>query len=483
MEYSSWPGETTTADVIRMRAGLAGLQEADAAVAKAQAERIRSLAALAEVATGQVARLSSRDSREREMPMRSVAAEVAFATHVHDMTAQRELGDAHTLVTKFAATVTALEDGRISKRHVDVILETGLPILDDQVRAAWEETVLDYAARQAPGRTKAYARQLAEAVNPEGMTVRHARAAETRGVSVLDLDDGMALLQLRLPAAVAYGIRDRIRRQARAIRDAANIERARRAEEAAAASDQGAVESAEGAPSAGAIEQLPGDVLDTTLDGTGLAAGEDPVIDDTRTLVQIGADVAADMLLTGSPAIDPTTGEHLPGGLGAIHAQVQVVVPVLTLLGKTDAGASLHGQIPIDPDTARHLARTAPGWDRILCHPITGTVLEVDRYTPGTDQRRYLQARDQHCRGFGCRQPAHRCQIDHNHEHHDGGPTALTNLAHFCTRHHTLKTETEWTVRQLPNGTVEFTSPLGKTYTDEPPPRVMFIPDGDPPPF
>ncbi|KAA9148692.1 DUF222 domain-containing protein [Microbacterium lushaniae] len=474
MEYSSWPGETTAADTVRMRAGLAGLQDADAAVAKAQAERIRSLAALAEVAAGQVARIGSRDSREREMPMRSLAAEVAFATHVHDMTAQRELGDAHTLVTKFAATVTALEEARISKRHVDVILETGLPIADDQVRAAWEETVLDYAARQAPGRTKAYARQLAEAVNPEGMTIRHARAAETRGVSILDLDDGMALLQLRLPAAVAYGIRDRIRRQARAIRDAANIERARRAQ-AAAVEDAVENDTIEGAVAEAAA------VSDAAVEG--FAADEEPVVDDTRTLVQIGADVAADMLLTGAPAIDPTTGEHLPGGLGAIHAQVQVVVPVLTLLGKTDAGASLHGQIPIDPDTARHLAGTAPGWDRILCHPITGTVLEVDRYTPGTDQRRYLQARDQHCRGFGCRQPAHRCQIDHNHEHHDGGPTALTNLAHFCTRHHTLKTETEWTVRQQQDGTVEFTSPLGKTYTDEPPPRVMFIPDGDPPPF
>ncbi len=199
--------------------------------------------------------------------------------------------------------------------------------------------------------------------------------------------------------------------------------------------------------------------------------------------MQIGADVAADMLLTGAPALDPTSGEQLPGGLGAIQAQVQVVVPVLTLLGQTDAGASLHGQIPIDPETARHLAATAPGWDRVLCHPITGTVLEVDRYTPGTDQRRYLRARDQHCRGFGCRQPAHRCQLDHNHEHHDGGPTALTNLAHFCTRHHTLKTETEWTVRQLRDGTVEFTSPLGKSYTDEPPPRVMFVPDPGPPPF
>ncbi|QEV99437.1 DUF222 domain-containing protein [Microbacterium caowuchunii] len=449
MEFDSWPGETPAADVVRMRAGLAGLQDADAAVARAQAARIRHLAALADVATDQVARIASQGSREREMPVRSLAAEVAFATHVHDMTAQRDLGEAQTLVTKFSATVTALENARISQRHVDVILETGLPIVDDEVRMAWEEIVLDYAARQAPGRTKAYARQLAEAVNPEGMADRHARAVDGRGVSVIDLDDGMALLQLRLPAAVAYGIRDRLRRQARAIRDAANAERARRTEEP----------------------------------GAGHDAAEQPVIDDIRTLVQIGADVAADMLLTGAPAIDPTSGEQLPGGLGAIQAQVQIVVPVLTLLGKTDAGASLHGQIPIDPDTARHLAGAALGWDRVLCHPITGTVLEVDRYTPGTDQRRYLRARDQHCRGFGCRQPAHRCQLDHNHEHHDGGPTALANLAHFCTRHHTLKTETEWSVRQLPDGAVEFTSPLGRSYTDEPPPRVMFVPDPDSPPF
>jgi hypothetical protein len=94
-----------------------------------------------------------------------------------------------------------------------------------------------------------------------------------------------------------------------------------------------------------------------------------------------------------------------------------------------------------------------------------------------------LQARDQHCRGFGCRTPAHRCQIDHNHEHHDGGRTATSNLAHLCTRHHTLKTETEWSVRQQHDGTLQFTSPLGNTYTDTPPRHVTFHPDGDPPPF
>ena len=217
-------------------------------------------------------------------------------------------------------------------------------------------------------------------------------------------------------------------------------------------------------------------------EGAPMAEASMPTVEDVRTLSQVAADLACDLLLTGAPAIDPTS-DRSSGGLGAIRAHVQVVVPVLTLLEKAERGASLHGQIPIDPETARRLAGDAPGWDRVLCDPVTGTVLEVDRYTPRADQLRFLRARDQHCRAPGCRQPAHRCQVDHNHEHHEGGVTALGNLAHLCVRHHTLKSETEWTVRQLAGGSLEFRSPLGHTYHDDPPPRVVFVPEGDPPPF
>ncbi|TXK16037.1 HNH endonuclease signature motif containing protein [Microbacterium wangchenii] len=475
MEISPRPGEIRPHDANRMHAGLAGVLEEKAVIARAQAALIRHQAELAAIALDEMERMTSRASREREMPMRSLSAEVACATHVHDLTAQKELNDAYAFVTRFAATLAALDEARISKRHADVILEVGASIDEADVRAAWEHTVLDRAARETPGRTRAFARELAEAVNPVSMSERFAEACETRGVSIVDLDDGMALLQVRLPAALAYGIRDRIRQQARLIRDAANAERARRAAEQSVATPAD-------------HEPAPDAAAPTLCDATAPSAEEDAdpapaeVIDDTRTMAQIGADLVSDMLLTGTPAIDPVA-DRSAGGLGAIRAHVQVVVPVLTLAGKTHAGASLHGQIPIDPETARRLAGDAPGWDRVMCDPITGTVLEVDRYTPRADQQRFLRARDQHCRGFGCRQPAHRCQIDHNHEHHEGGPTAIGNLAHLCTRHHTLKTETAWTVRQLGDGSLEFTSPLGNVYTDEPPPRVMFIPDGDPPPF
>lgn len=198
---------------------------------------------------------------------------------------------------------------------------------------------------------------------------------------------------------------------------------------------------------------------------------------DERTLAQIGADICADLLLTAAPTIDPTTETACPGGLRAIRAQVQITVPVLTLLGHTDVGAAVAGRTPIDPESARRLAARAPGWDRVMCDPILGTVLEVDRYSPTAAQRRYLAARDQHCRAPGCRAPLTRCQIDHNHEAQHGGATTLRNLAHLCTRHHTLKTETAWTVSQDPDGTLRFQSPLGQRVTDSPPPRVMFLPD------
>src|SRR3546814_20226178 len=90
------------------------------------------------------------------------------------------------------------------------------------------------------------------------MTERHARAAEARGVSVRVSDDGMALLQVPLPATLAPGIGYRGRQQARAIRDAAIAERARRVAETAATET-----------STSAAAEMPGEatVADTVVAG------------------------------------------------------------------------------------------------------------------------------------------------------------------------------------------------------------------------
>ncbi|MEB0268080.1 HNH endonuclease, partial [Cryobacterium sp. 10I5] len=62
-------------------------------------------------------------------------------------------------------------------------------------------------------------------------------------------------------------------------------------------------------------------------------------------------------------------------------AQVNVTVPVLTLLGKSAEPGYLAGYGPIDPETARRLAAGAPSFTRLLTHPETGVVLSMGRDT------------------------------------------------------------------------------------------------------
>ncbi|MFF7294275.1 HNH endonuclease signature motif containing protein, partial [Microbacterium sp. NPDC008134] len=149
-----------------------------------------------------------------------------------------------------------------------------------------------------------------------------------------------------------------------------------------------------------------------------------------------------------------------------------------TLAGLDDHPAELDGHGPLDPDIARTLAGHNNGWTRLFLDP-DGMVTETDTYTPTEPMRRYLRARDQHCRFPGCRMPVHRCELDHNHDHAKGGKTAITNLAHLCRTHHQLKhpdtdPDHRWTAHQHPNGTLHWTSPLGRLHADSAPRRVMF---------
>lgn len=415
------------------------LREIHAEEAALHARKLRLLADAFELAEAQTARIPSTRSRERDLPLRSLSAELGLAVRMNDRTMQSHLWDAHRLVTRFPATVAALEGGGISKAHASAILEAGSSIDDDGARAAYERVVLDYAERTSAARTRSFARQQSDVHNPRTLQERHDLAVQERRIWVTDLADSMSLLSALMPTVVARGILDRTTRQAKAIRRAG-----------------GDHESG-----------------DSTADDSR---------SDERTIDQIRADLVADMLLTGAPAIDPTL-DRSPGGLGAIRAVVQITVPVTTMTGVTSGGAELDGVAPIDPETARRLAGDAPGWDRVMTDPVTGIVLAVDRYQPCAAQVRFLRARDPHCRFPGCRRPARYCDHDHTVDHALGGRTEICNLACFCKRHHTLKHATDWTVRQLPGGTLEWTSASGAQYLDHPPPRVVFVPDEDPPPF
>ncbi|MGX9349447.1 HNH endonuclease signature motif containing protein [Microbacterium sp. KNMS] len=108
----------------------------------------------------------------------------------------------------------------------------------------------------------------------------------------------------------------------------------------------------------------------------------------------------------------------------------------------------------------------------MFCHPDTGALLTVDRYTPTAAQKRYLLARDERCRTPGCRNLAITADLDHTIPYAQGGVTDVGNLACLCEGCHQDKHHTPWQVRQLGDGVLEWTSPAGHTYTEKPPPQA-----------
>ena len=541
----------TDGDYAERASILADAVAAEAAIAAAQAAAVQVYARAAAHAE-RVTR--SKAAREREMALRSMAAEIGCATRIPDRTVQRRIDNAESLVSRYPKTMAAWAEGRISQGHVRAVADAGMP-LDAGDQALFDDAAVAVCEAETATAAKHLLAMLAEKLNPRTLTERHQDARDLRAVRVGVLADGMAELVVILPLALAHAIHDRLTRQGRVIKDVRERARrevadAARAEAAGGAADAGAAGSSDHAGSgdaesgdagsgdaesgdAGSGDAGSGDAGAGGADGAGAretdaadgvgeaeasgtaAAGEteadaharehaEVIASDERTLDHIRADILADMLLTGCPDSDPTVTGDKPGELGAIRAHVQVVVPVLVAAGVTDDPAELVGRGPIDAETARRLVGDSSGFDRVMTHPITGAVLAVDRYTPTAAMDRFLQARDIRCRFPGCWMPAIRCDLDHTHDYARGGKTERCNLAHLCKRHHPLKHVTPWQVVQLPGGILEWTSPLGLTYTDQPPAvgpinvagagafggakstssaGVRFVPDDDTAPF
>ncbi len=133
-------------------------------------------------------------------------------------------------------------------------------------------------------------------------------------------------------------------------------------------------------------------------------------------------------------------------------------VPVTVIM--TGEGAQIVGYGPIaDGHAGQLLARlTSPS-----------ALIRLDRpglrvgYAPSAAIRRYVQARDRHCRFPGCGRPARACDLDHLVPWPAGG-THVDNLICLCRTHHRMKAHTRWRVRALAGMTLEWTSPTGRKY-------------------
>ncbi|MEV8270481.1 DUF222 domain-containing protein, partial [Microbacterium oleivorans] len=329
-------------------AALAGIvaEVGDVAVelARVQVRELRALAAAGQLAEAQTAQRNAR-VLVHDMALRSIAAEVGGVMRFTDRTVQRRIGEARTLIEGFPATVEAWEQGRIVRGHAIAIVETGTS-LPAEMWSEFEQLAISRCEKDTPNRVRGELEILAHRMHPRSFAERHEDAAATRCVRIVPGRDGMSDVVATVSTVIAEGIHDRLTQQARAIIDT-------RDERAAAHGGDGVAF---------------GEAATAHSDSDDAAA---IVATDQRSIDQVRADVFADLLLAGTPALDDTR-DTTAGPLGAIRARVQVLIPAATLTGEDDGPCDLTGRSPIDPATARTLAGDTGMWERLFHDPTTG---------------------------------------------------------------------------------------------------------------
>lgn len=264
---------------------------------------------------------------------KQVAPEVAFADGVEQASAQLALAlrispgaadhrvyEALALTGRHPAAVDALEAGAVTLAKVRIIAEQTEQLSDAQA-AAVTERVLPKAPQQTPPLLRAAVRRAVARTDPDAVRRRQAAAVATRGVSLYELPDGMAMLSARLPAGEAVGAHAVLDHHAR---------------------------SAQG----------PNDV---------------------RTLDARRADALIDLVC--GPVGHPSAGAGgSPRWREGVQVQVRVTVPFSTLFGVDEAPGELAGYGAITADQARELA-AAGTWRRILTDPPTGLPIDFGTTT------------------------------------------------------------------------------------------------------
>src|SRR6478736_910514 len=199
-----------------------------------------------------------------------------------------------------------------------------------------------------------------------------------------------------------------------------------------------------------------------------------------------------------SPSPAPTTARRgCTRCSGRPGAEVRITINASTLIGLDDQPAHLDGHGALDAVRARALA-VGGVWRRLVTDPVTHRLLDVgrERYRPPAALDEFVRTRDGTCAAPGCMVPACRCELDHTEEFHPQpgadpdaplGRTDADNLGPLCHRHHRLKTDGGFRLRQTAPGLFEWITPTGHRYLTRPGTGqnhdATADPHDEPPPF
>ena len=326
------------------------------------------------------------------------ASEIRAALRLTRKAADTELAVARDFQRRLPEVWKALADGRLDRRRANLIVhQTG------HLSTAAAQEVTRRVLRRAPelttGQLTALLKKMSVEADPEDAKIRYEAAIENRRVVVEPTVDGTANLHLYdIAPDTAMDIARRINAAARQVKSG----------------------------------------------------------DETRTMDQLRADVATDMLFGQAPGLDGRTG------------RVTITTSLASLAGMADEPGELHGFGPVIADIARQVTEQSHGntWNFTVTddegRPVhTGT---TRRRPTASDQRR-IEAEYPTCVFPGCRMAASDCDLDHREPWAEGGATEPDNLAPLCRRDHRLRHEAGWQYGRADNGDHEWVSPLGQSYT------------------
>jgi hypothetical protein len=436
-------------------ADLSALSDAalvDAAGGWARAENAAGARKLAVMAEIFVRRTACR-AEERELwwidPDAAVAAELAAALNVSTGMALHQTHRGVALRHRLPRVAALFEAGMISDLLVRTIVSRTY-LIDDEAMAAVDADLARRVTRWGAlsvAKTEAAIDALVDEHDP-GALRRSQKAASEQTVQFGSPSDvaGVTSIYVRLNSPDAALMEQNVEDVARSLCDAdpRSIDE-RRAQAIAAKVNGTAFDCACGDP-----------------DCTGGITGDAPA---KNTVVYVVADEKSVDAATTPPAASETAPiEPAPSEPVATDPEpVPCSVPPAFVFGAGILPAALLAGI---------LSRARI---REVRHP--GDSPAVPRYVPPPSLADFVRCRDLTCRFPGCDKPAQVCDLDHTVPY-PVGPTHPSNLKCLCRFHHLLKTfwngATGWRDRQLPDGTVEWTSPTGHTYTTYPGSKHLF---------
>jgi hypothetical protein len=330
---------------------------------------------------------------------------VSLALRIPLITAQNKLKTAHSLVHDLPVTIKLLEQGRISARHAEAATQMSWRLPPEHL-PAFEARIAQRAPDQTLPRFRQALRRAAIALDPATAEQRHQRAAADRRVVFQPVEDGMAELQVLLPAPQAQSMFSRLTAAAR------------------------------------------------------LLPSEDP-----RSMDQKRADLLVDAVLSGLP-IDalPTSSGLRP------CIQITVSADTLLGLDDAPAELAGYGTITADTARRLAADQSGTWRRLLTDPDTGGLLdIGQFRYRPSRRLKDFVIARDSRCVFPTCNQPGYRCDYEHIRPFRQGGRTTRGNGAPACRRHNNCKINTGWRYQRDPDGGYTWRTATGHRYRSHPP--------------